>query len=102
MGKTARKGVIEADDKRKGRSENICACLARRSYEIIYRARLQVDRRPRPGSGPGPGLDETNAARLAHGQVILVTDTLLLLFTAAAIASTMAKDASSSTWANTQ
>ena len=77
-------------------------CFARRSYEIIYRARLQVDSRPRPGSGPGPGLDETDAVRLAHGQVILVTATLLLLFTAAAIASTMAKDASSSTWANTQ
>ena len=38
----------------------------------------------------------------AHGQLIFVIATLLLLFTAAAIASTMAKDASSSTWANTQ
>ena len=52
--------------------------------------------------GRTPTRERPRRCAWPHGQLILVIATLLLLFTAAAIASTIAKDASSSTWANTQ
>ena len=90
-----------------GRASVVRVCgITYKVYTLLLLTSLKSTELPRSSTR---GLAQGRASRQrprwcarAHGQLMLVIATLLLLFTAAAIASTMAKDASSSTWANTQ